>query len=205
MTPTLKLRPSVRLARRAERDLDAAAADVDDDGGRGADVDAISRGQVDQPGFLGTGDHLDADAGLPVDFGDEVGAVVGFARGARGAGHDLVDLVRFGEAPEFGERLERGADGRGGQAAAAQAAGAEADHVFFPVDDLKREVRAHLDHDHVDRVGADVDGSDAHAGTGLVPGVGLVPLHRRYILAEQARVSAHLLAVFLQKLTAILP
>ncbi len=95
---------------------------------------------------------------------DEVAAVVGFAGGARGAGHDLVDLVRFRDAAELGERLERRADRRGRQAAAVEAAGAEPDHVFFPVDDLERQIGAHLNHDHVDRVGADVDGSDAHAG-----------------------------------------
>ena len=81
-------------------------------------------------------------------------------------GDDLVDLVRFGDAPELGERLQRGADRRRRQAAAVEAAGAQPDHVLFAVDDLERQVRPHLDHDHVDRVGSDVDGSDAHAGTG---------------------------------------
>ena len=76
--------------------------------GRAADVDAVAGGEVDQPGFLGAGDDPDADAGLPVDFGDEVAAVVGFAGRARGAGDDLVDLVRLGEAPELGQRLQRG-------------------------------------------------------------------------------------------------
>ena len=48
----------------AERDLDAAAADVDDDGRVAADVDAVDRGQVDEPRFFGAGDDADADAGL---------------------------------------------------------------------------------------------------------------------------------------------
>ena len=50
------------------------------------------------------------------------------------------------------------------EAAAVEAAGAQPDHVFFAVDDLERQIRADLHHDHVDRVGADVDGGDAHAG-----------------------------------------
>ena len=38
---------------RAERDLDAAAADVDDDGLRAADVDAVSRREVDESRLFG--------------------------------------------------------------------------------------------------------------------------------------------------------
>ena len=129
-----------------------------------ADVDAVAGGQVDEARFFRAGDHADADAGLPVDLGDEVAAVVGFARRAGGAGDDLVDLVRFGDAPELGERLQRQADRGGRQAAAVEAAGAEPDHVLFAVDDLEGQIGAHLHHDHVDRVGADVDGGDAHAG-----------------------------------------
>ena len=45
---------------------------------------------------------------------------------------------------------------------------AEPDHVLFAIDDLERQVRTDLDDDHVDGVGADVDGSDAHAGGGQV-------------------------------------
>ena len=79
-------------------------------------------------------------------------------------GDDLVDLVRLGEAPELGQRLERGGHRGRRQAAAVEAAGAEPDHVLFAVDDLERQIRPDLHHDHVDRVGADVDGGDAHAG-----------------------------------------
>ena len=50
------------LGCRAKRDLDAAAADVDDDG-RLRRIDAVDGGDVDQPRFLGAGD----DAGrMPV-------------------------------------------------------------------------------------------------------------------------------------------
>ena len=46
--------------------------------------------------------------------------------------------------------------------AAVEAAGAEPDHFLLAVDDLEREVGADAHHDHVDRVGADVDGGEAH-------------------------------------------
>ncbi len=108
----------------AQRNLDAAAADVDDDSRRRSDVDAVAGSEVDEPRFFRARDHADTNAGLPIDFGDEVAAVVGFAGRARGAGDDLVDLVGFGDATELGQRLKRGGDRRRRQAAAAKPTGA---------------------------------------------------------------------------------
>ena len=42
----------------------------------------------------------------------------------------------------------------------------EPHHVLFPVHDLEGQVLPDLDHDHVDGVGADVDGGYAHAEGG---------------------------------------
>ena len=108
MTPTLKLRPSVSCVAVPSVISTLPPPMSTTTAVERADVDAVAGGEVDEPGFLGAGDDADADAGLPIDFGDEVAAVVGFARRARGAGDDLVDLVRLGEAPELGQRLERG-------------------------------------------------------------------------------------------------
>ena len=47
---------------------------------------------------------------------------------------------------------------------AVEAAGAQADHFLLAVDDLERQIGPDLDHDHVERVGADVDGGYAHHG-----------------------------------------
>ena len=167
MTPTLKLLPERQMGRGPERDLDAAAADVDDDRRAAADVHAVPGRQMDEPGFFGSGNHPDADAGLAIDLGNEVAAVLGLARGAGGRRDDLVDLVGVGQALELGQGLERGRHGGWGQAAAVQAAGAEPDHVLFAVNDFEGQVRPDLDHDHVDGVGADVDGGDAHEGRQL--------------------------------------
>ena len=41
-------------------------------------------------------------------------------------------------------------------------AGAEAHHLLLAIDDLEREIGPHAHHDHVERVGADVDGGDPH-------------------------------------------
>ena len=129
-----------------------------DHAGRPADVHAVAGGQVDQPRLFGAGDDLDPDAGEAVHLGNEVAAVVRFAGGAGGGRDDLVDLVRFGQALELRQRLERGRHGGRRDAPAVEAAGAEPDHILFPVDDLEGEIRPDLHHDHVDRVRADVDG-----------------------------------------------
>ena len=48
----------------AARDLDAAAADVDDDRDVARHADAVDRGQMDEPRFFGAGDDAWPDAGL---------------------------------------------------------------------------------------------------------------------------------------------
>ena len=101
MTPSLKLRASSGAARGPERDLDAAAADVDHDGRTAGDADAVHRGQVDEPRLLGPGDDAGRDPRLAVDRGEELAAVLGFARRAGRDGQDLVDLVRLGEPRNF--------------------------------------------------------------------------------------------------------
>ncbi len=86
---------------RADRDLGAAAADVHDDGRTLADVSRIGGGQVDQPRFLGSGDHLNPQPDGPTDGRNERRAVGGFAHGARGRGDDLVYAVRGGDPREL--------------------------------------------------------------------------------------------------------
>jgi len=122
--------------------------------------------EMNQPRFLDTGDHANPNARLTLDCRDEIAAVVGFARGGGGSRQDFVDLVRRGQPAEFGQRLEPGGHGCRCQAATVEAAGPQANHFLFPVNDFEREIGPHLDHDHVDRVGADVDGGYSHGGRG---------------------------------------
>ena len=151
-------------ARGAERDLDAAAADVDDHAVALAEIDSVGGGDVNQPGFLGAGDHLHDDAGALADRGEEVAAVLRLAGGAGGRRDDLVDLVRVGQPPELGQRLEAGGHRRRRQRPPVEAAGAQPDHLLLAVDDLEGLVGADLGHDHVHGVGADVDRGQAHEG-----------------------------------------
>ena len=98
-----------------------------------------------------------------------------FSASRVGAGRDrddLVDLVRFGQPPELRQHLERGVHRLRRERPAVEAAGAQADHFLFAVDDLERQVGPHLHHDHVDRVGADVDGGQTHGCPYLTRGWG---------------------------------
>ncbi len=147
---------------RTERDFHAAAADVDHDGARAADVDAVDRGLVDEPRFLGAGDDHGADAGFALDAGEELAAVAGFARRAGRDGEDLLDTVGIGEAPEGRQRLQRCRHRLSRERAPVEAACPEPDHEFLAVDDLERQVGADAHDDHVNRVGPDIDRSDAH-------------------------------------------
>ena len=144
------------------RDLDAAAADVDDDDGVPGHADAVDRRHMDEAGFFGAGDDPRPDAGLLGDGLEEFAAVLGFAGGARRDGDNFVDLVGFGQTPEFRQHLERGVHRLRGERPAIKAARTQPDHFLLPVDDLERQVGPDLHHDHVDGVGADVDGCDAH-------------------------------------------
>ena len=64
MTPSLKLRPQLDAAPAPAGDLDAAAADVDDDRDFAGRADAVDRRQMDEPGFLGAGNDARPDACL---------------------------------------------------------------------------------------------------------------------------------------------
>ena len=159
-----------RLNRRgvAKRDLGAAAADVDHYRTRAAHVHAVYRGLMNQPCFLRAGDHPRSNAGLALDAGQEFAAVARLARRAGRGGEDFIDAMRLGEPLEFRQRLQRRAHRLGRQRLAVEAAGPEPHHDLLAIDDFKREVRSYPDNDHVDGVGADVDGRNAHeVSTGL--------------------------------------
>ena len=148
-------------AARDVRDLDAAAADVDDDG-RAGELGVVAGRQVDEPRFLAASDDPRGDAGLGAHGVEEDAAVLGLARRARGGRDDLVHAAGLGQPPELGKRL----DGRGhrlrGERLAVQAAGAQPHHHLLAIDHFEGAIGVHLHDDHVHGVGADVDGGDAH-------------------------------------------
>ena len=83
--------------------------------------------------------------------------------GGAGTSQDATfSSMGFGQTPEFREDLERRVHRVRCELATVQSAGAETDHFFFPVNHFKGQVRTHLNHNHVDRIGADVDGGKTH-------------------------------------------
>ena len=154
------------LRRAPERQLHAAAAYVDDQRRAVRDVHAVDRRAVDEARLLGAGDDADVDPGSLANRGEKLAAVLGLPHGAGRRGDDLVHLVRFGQALELGQRLQGRAHGQLRQGASTEAARAEPDHLLLAVHDLERVIGPHLHHDHVDGVGADVDGRYAHGSKG---------------------------------------
>ncbi len=152
----------VRRGGRAEGHLHRPSADVHDDGGPVGGVHAVDGGLVNEPGLLDARDDARPDPGALGDGRQELAAIAGFAHAAGGRRQDLVHLPRLGELLEAAQRLDGRFHRRGRQHAPAKAAGAEPDHLFLPVHDLEGQVRLYLGHDHVDRIGADVDGGKAH-------------------------------------------
>ncbi len=146
----------------SSRDLDAAAADVHDDGDIAGCPYAIDGRRVDMPGFFRPGNHVWTNARLIRDGLEELAAVLGFPRGTCRDGNDFVHRMRFGQTPEFRENLKRSMHRLRRQRLAVKTARAQPDHLFLAIDDLERQVGPDLHDDHVDGVGADVDGRNPH-------------------------------------------
>ena len=164
MTPSLKLRPSSTLGP-APRVISTLPPPMSiDDRDVAGDADAVDRGEMDEPGLFGARNDARADAGLLGDGLEEFAAVFGFAGRAGRDGDDLVDSVRFGQPAELREHLERSVHRLRRERPSVEPAGAEPDHFLLAVDDLERQVGADPHHDHVEGIGADVDGGETNHG-----------------------------------------
>jgi hypothetical protein len=88
-------------ARRAERNLDAAAADVDDDGASPAHVNAIHCGLMNETRLFGPRNDARTDAGFVFKAGQEFAAVASFTRCAGRGSENLIHLVRVRDPLEL--------------------------------------------------------------------------------------------------------
>ena len=75
--------------------------------------------------------------------------------------------MRIGETSELRQDLERSVHRFRCERAAAETSGTETHHLLFAIDHFEREVGAHAHHDHVERIGSDIDGRDAHRDSPL--------------------------------------
>ena len=123
---------------------------------------------MDEPCLFRSRDDARANGGLQRYIAEELPAVLCLARGARRDRDDFVHLVRFGKTAELRQHLERRVHGLGREGAPVEAAGAEADHLFLPVDHHEGQIGTYLHYYHMDRVRPDVDGRYPHTPTIMV-------------------------------------
>lgn len=117
-------------------------------------------------GFFLGGDDLDSHAELAFDRVDEIAAVGGFADGGGGVGEGDVAIEAAGDALIAGENLEGVGDGGFGEAVMDEGGGSELGEIFFGREDAEGEGVGDFDDDHVEAVGADINGGEAQAVRG---------------------------------------
>ena len=152
----------------ADDEFGGAAADVHDQrradsGGVRGEVDGLADGEINEVGFFVGGDDLDAEVEAGAGGVDEVAAVDGFADGGGGVGEDDIAVEAVGDALIAGEDVEGVVDGALGEAMVDEGGGAEVGEVFVGGEGFEGEGVGDFDDDHVEGVGADVDGGDAEA------------------------------------------
>ena len=145
----------------ALHNLDTAAADIDDQRALAAEVDRMARGGEYHPRFLGAGDHVDMQAELFPRLQHELAAVDRFAHRAGRYRQDRIGALTLGQALESAQRLEPEGHRFGRQPSAGQGPAGQPDHFLGAIQDFEIAV-PHLRGDHVNRIGADVDGRDPH-------------------------------------------
>ena len=134
----------------ASRDLDAATADVDDDGDVTRSPHAVHRGRMNVTRFLCPGNDPWSKARVIRHRLQELAAIFGFAGGTCCDGDNFFNPMGFGQTPEFRQHLQRCMHRLRRQRSTIQAAGAKPDHFFLPVDHLEGQVGPDLHHNHVD-------------------------------------------------------
>ena len=142
---------------RAVGDFDAAAADVHDHRRRACDIDAVDRRQMNEAGFLGSGDDLRLDASFALDSSQKFAAVFSLPHGARRRREYFFHLMRLGQPAKAPERLKSRRHCLGGERLAVESARAEADHLLFAVDYFEGQIGPDAHHDHVNRICTAVD------------------------------------------------
>ena len=154
----------------ADDAFDGAAANIDDERravapppplGMGGKVDGLADGKVNQMRFFVSGDDLDGEMELPFGGFDKVAAVGGFADGTGGVGEHDVAVETGGDTLVAGENIERMIDGGLGKLAINEARSAQVGQVLVGRKRPERERIGDFDDNHVEGVGANIDGGNA--------------------------------------------
>ena len=75
--------------------------------------------------------------------------------------------MRLCQPAKLRQHLQGRVHRRGGERAAVESARSKPDHFLLAIDDFERQIRADAHNDHVQRIGPDVDGGNAHGGAAL--------------------------------------
>ena len=128
-------------------------------------ADAVGRGHVNEARFLGAGDDPRPNAGLLLRRSCRNSPPFSASRTALVATATIWStLCDSARRRNFDRTWSAACIASGVSARAVEAAGAQPDHFFFAVDHFEGEIRPHPHDDHVQGVGADVDGGKTHIG-----------------------------------------
>ena len=89
------------------RDLQRAAADVEDEQLPGRPAEPAAGGEEGEPGLVLAGEDLQLDAGLVGDARQDVVGVGGLAHGGGGEGQQVLDALVLGGLQRVGRRCRR--------------------------------------------------------------------------------------------------
>ncbi len=155
--PSFRLRTEREPAAARDAPLGRAAADVDHHRGAAAEVDRVAHGAEDQLALLDAGEPADVDVGERLDLGEELVAVGGLAHRAGRHREHPARALEPRERAHLEQRLEPAAHRARRERAAPERALAQPHHVALARQHPVAAGAVALDHDHVDRVRADVD------------------------------------------------
>ena len=147
-----------------EHELDAAAAHVDQQVRPPFEPERMTGGAEDEPRLLEPRDDPHGDPGLTAQPAHQRRPVPRLAHRARRHGPQAVDPPRAREPSEVLHGTHRRIHRLGREPASGEGAPSEAHHLLHPLHHPHVPFRPHLGDHHVDRVGPDVDGGQAHGG-----------------------------------------
>jgi hypothetical protein len=138
-----------RLAIADHHQLDAAAADIDQQMGSAFEPHRMTRGDENEACFLGAGNDFHLDAGFAPDAGHKVSAVLGLAHRAGRNRARPIDVAKFDELLEVAEGADREVHRFLAEGSGFEGAPAEANGLLDAVDDIDVTVAIHVGDHHV--------------------------------------------------------
>ena len=144
--------------------LHAAAADIEDQAGLVVHGDRRAHRHVDEAAFFFGGNDARRDAGAQPRLLEEQPAVARLAHRRSRCAQNAIDAHAPRQLAEALECFDRAPHRGSLQQPGAERAAADLRHLPLAIHDLETTALGGAGDDHMDRVGADVDGGETHAG-----------------------------------------